>query len=90
LPKQIEVNGVSYSADHVLIAVGGKPVIPDIPGAEHCITSDDFFDLEVQPKSELVVGAGYIAVELAGIAIDLEAVRAVFAGSALGGWAWGA
>jgi hypothetical protein len=64
-------------------------VIPDIPGAEHCITSDDFFDLEVQPESALVVGAGYIAVELAGIAIDLKALRAVSPGSALGGWAWG-
>jgi glutathione reductase (NADPH) len=65
-PRHVEVNGVSYTADHVLIAVGGKPVLPDIPGAEHCISSDGFFDLEAQPEKALVVGAGYIAVELAG------------------------
>jgi len=66
-PKQVQVNGKTYSADHVLIAVGGKPLMPSIPGAEHCISSDGFFDLKAQPEKALVVGAGYIAVELAGI-----------------------
>ena len=52
---------------HVLIATGGYPMIPDIPGAQYCITSDDFFELEEQPERVVVVGAGYIAVELAGV-----------------------
>lgn len=52
---------------HVLIACGGKPSVPDVPGKELTITSDGFFDLETQPKKIAVVGAGYIAVELAGI-----------------------
>lgn len=52
---------------HVVIAVGGLPAKPSIPGAEYGITSDDFFDLEQQPKKVAVLGAGYIAVEMAGI-----------------------
>eukprot|EP00403_Amphidinium_massartii_P019260 CAMPEP_0178412894 /NCGR_PEP_ID=MMETSP0689_2-20121128/22250_1 /TAXON_ID=160604 /ORGANISM="Amphidinium massartii, Strain CS-259" /LENGTH=496 /DNA_ID=CAMNT_0020034155 /DNA_START=58 /DNA_END=1548 /DNA_ORIENTATION=+ len=51
----------------VLIAVGGEPTFPDIPGIELAINSDGFFDLEQQPKKVAVIGAGYIAVELAGI-----------------------
>jgi len=66
-PHTVLVNGRTLSADHVLIAVGGEPAMPPIPGAEHCISSDGFFDLMEQPKKALVVGAGYIAVELAGI-----------------------
>ncbi|XKM13783.1 glutathione-disulfide reductase [Orbaceae bacterium ac157xtp] len=65
--KTIEVNGQHYSADHILIAVGGKPIIPNIPGAEHGITSDHFFALTEQPKRVAVVGAGYIACELSGV-----------------------
>lgn len=52
------------------IAVGGRPTIPsddDIPGASYGIDSDGFFDIETQPKSVVVVGAGYISVELAGV-----------------------
>jgi glutathione reductase (NADPH) len=57
-----------YTADHILIATGGYPIVPDdIPGAEHGITSDGFFELETQPKKAVLVGAGYISVELAGI-----------------------
>ncbi|KAH8916320.1 glutathione reductase [Atractiella rhizophila] len=57
------------SAEYIIIATGGRPTIPkDIVGArEHGITSDGFFDMEEQPKRVVVVGAGYIAVELAGI-----------------------
>jgi len=66
-PKTVTVNGRTLSADHVLIAVGGQPDKLTMPGAEYCINSDGFFDLKEQPKSALVVGAGYIAVELAGI-----------------------
>lgn len=63
----VSVNGKEYTADHILIATGGKPVFPDIPGAELGIDSDGFFALQEQPKRVAVVGAGYIAVELAGV-----------------------
>ncbi|WP_068547775.1 glutathione-disulfide reductase [Thalassotalea crassostreae] len=63
----IEVNGEVYTADHILIATGGRPTVPTIPGAEHGITSDGFFALTEQPKRVAVVGAGYIAVEIAGV-----------------------
>ncbi|XP_033760443.1 glutathione reductase, mitochondrial-like [Pecten maximus] len=63
----VEVNGQKYSADHILVATGGHPFIPNIPGAEHGISSDGFFELEKLPKKVVVIGAGYIAVELAGI-----------------------
>ena len=66
-PRALAVNGEEYRAGRVLIAVGGEPVVPDIPGAELGITSDDFFELERRPRRAAVVGAGYIAVELAGI-----------------------
>lgn len=63
----IEVNGTTYHGKHIVIAVGGKPVVPDIDGAELGITSDDFFSLEKQPKHAVIVGGGYIACELAGV-----------------------
>ncbi len=65
--KTIEVNGEYYTANHILIAVGGRPTIPNIPGAEYGIDSNGFFALEEQPKRVAVVGAGYIAVEIAGV-----------------------
>ncbi|GFR86338.1 glutathione reductase [Elysia marginata] len=65
--KCVEVAGQKYAADHIMIATGGRPFIPSIPGAEHGISSDGFFELEELPKKVVVVGAGYIAVELAGI-----------------------
>ena len=52
---------------HILIATGGYPMVPDIPGAERGITSDGFFELDELPERVVVVGAGYIAVELAGV-----------------------
>lgn len=63
----VEVNGEHYTADHILIAVGGRPSIPNIPGAEHGIDSNGFFELMEQPKRVAVIGAGYIAVEIAGV-----------------------
>ncbi|MBQ4858389.1 glutathione-disulfide reductase [Pseudoalteromonas sp. MMG007] len=65
--KTVEVNGEHYTADHILIAVGGRPSIPNIEGAEHGIDSNGFFELKEQPKRVAVIGAGYIAVELAGV-----------------------
>ncbi|GAB2686981.1 glutathione-disulfide reductase [Aliiglaciecola aliphaticivorans] len=63
----VEVNGKHYTADHILIATGGRPTIPNIPGAELGIDSNGFFELNEQPKRAVVIGAGYIAVELAGV-----------------------
>ncbi|WP_405598764.1 MULTISPECIES: glutathione-disulfide reductase [unclassified Pseudoalteromonas] len=65
--KTVEVNGEHYTANHILIAVGGRPSIPNIEGAEHGIDSNGFFELKEQPKRVAVIGAGYIAVELAGV-----------------------
>ncbi|SKA58658.1 glutathione-disulfide reductase [Enterovibrio nigricans] len=65
--KTVEVDGEQYTADNILIAVGGAPTIPNIPGAEHGIDSNGFFELNEQPKRVAVVGAGYIAVEIAGV-----------------------
>ncbi|KAJ3587287.1 hypothetical protein NHX12_010885 [Muraenolepis orangiensis] len=66
----VEVNGKKYTAPHILIATGGRPTVPNddqIPGASLGITSDGFFELEKLPKRSVIVGAGYIAVEMAGI-----------------------
>ena len=64
---RVEVNGQAISARHILLATGGWPQKPDIPGAEHAITSNEAFFLEQLPKRVLVVGGGYIAVEFASI-----------------------
>jgi glutathione reductase (NADPH) len=63
----VEVNGQQYTAPNITIATGGRPVIPNIEGAKYGITSDGFFSLKNQPKRVAVVGAGYIAVEIAGV-----------------------
>ena len=66
-PRRVQVGDQFYEGEHVLIAVGGRPERPDIPGAELGIDSDGFFALEERPARVAVIGAGYIAVELAGI-----------------------
>lgn len=63
----VEVNGRHYQAENILIATGGWPFVPEIPGAEHVITSNEVFFLEQFPEKVIVVGGGYIAVEFAGI-----------------------
>ncbi|MCG7913294.1 MAG: glutathione-disulfide reductase [Candidatus Thiodiazotropha weberae] len=63
----LEVNGEQLQAEHIVIAPGAYPVVPSIPGAEHGITSDGFFELETLPQRVAVVGSGYIAVEIAGL-----------------------
>ncbi|TLU75274.1 glutathione-disulfide reductase [Mannheimia varigena] len=73
--KDVKTVEVSYAdgsseevtADHILIATGGRPTIPDLKGSEYGITSDGVFALNELPKSVAIVGAGYIAVELAGV-----------------------
>jgi glutathione reductase (NADPH) len=65
--RTVEVEGEHYTAKHIVIGVGGEPVIPDVPGAELGISSDGFFELENRPGRVAIVGSGYIAVELAGV-----------------------
>lgn len=63
----VAVAGVNYRADRIVVATGGKPMVPAIAGAELGITSDGFFDLEERPERVVIAGSGYIAVELAGV-----------------------
>jgi len=72
-PNSVKVGEQEYSAERILVAVGGWPQKPDIPGAEHGITSNEVFDLAEFPKRILIVGGGYIAVEFAGIFAGLGA-----------------
>jgi glutathione reductase (NADPH) len=62
----IEVDGQRLTAPHIVIATGGVPTVPDLPGASLGITSDDFFTLPERPQRVAVIGSGYIANELAG------------------------
>jgi glutathione reductase (NADPH) len=63
----LSIDGKLYAADRIVIASGGRPITPNIPGAEHGITSDDFFELEERPERVLIAGSGYVAVEIAGV-----------------------
>ena len=64
---EVRVGEQRLAAPHVVIAVGGRPSVPDLPGAELGITSDGFFALESRPERVAIVGGGYIAVEIAGV-----------------------
>ena len=66
-PHTVVINGRRITAEHILIATGGTPFMPQISGIEHAITSNDVFDLPQLPSRVLIVGGGYIAVEFAGI-----------------------
>jgi glutathione reductase (NADPH) len=72
-PHTLEVGGRLLEAPHIVIATGARGVLPDIPGVDLGITSDGFFELPERPDSVVVVGSGYIAVELAGIFASLGA-----------------
>ena len=63
----IDVDGKTYTAERILLATGGWPSVPDFPGREHVITSNEAFFLDRPPRRAIVVGGGYIAVEFAGI-----------------------
>jgi glutathione reductase (NADPH) len=65
--NKVRINGKTYKAKHILIATGSWPHVPDIPGRELAITSNEAFHLERLPQRALVVGGGYIAVEFASI-----------------------
>lgn len=69
----LDVDGQQYTADHILIATGGRPFVPDVEGANLGIDSDGFFKLNQLPKRIAIVGAGYIGVELAGVVNALGA-----------------
>lgn len=64
-PHTVEIDNRKVTANKILIAVGGHPVKPDLPGIEYAITSDEMFHLEEQPKRIAILGAGYIGVEFA-------------------------
>ncbi|MDG1818783.1 MAG: glutathione-disulfide reductase [Porticoccaceae bacterium] len=66
-PNLVTVNGETYRAKNILIATGGWPYIPEFPGSEHAVSSNEMFSLDKLPKTAVVVGGGYIAVEFAGI-----------------------
>tara|TARA_B100001059_G_scaffold235213_1_gene280122 strand:- start:182 stop:1528 length:1347 start_codon:yes stop_codon:yes gene_type:complete len=75
--NNIKVEDEVYQAEQIVIATGGQPAIPDIPGAALGIHSDDFFALTNKPSSVLIVGSGYIAVELASVLNSLGAKTSV-------------
>lgn len=70
-PHTVELAGRSYTADRILIATGSTPVLPAIPGREYARSSDAVFDLERLPEHVVVVGAGYIALELGSVFLAL-------------------
>lgn len=72
-PHELEVGGKTVTADRIVIAVGGTPIRPEIPGAEHAFISDDLFTLPALPKRVLMVGGGYIGCEFANLLHGLGA-----------------
>lgn len=84
----VKVGDKTYTAEKILIATGGWPAMPDIPGIEHVITSNEALDLPELPKSIVIVGGGYIAVEFAGIfnALGVEVTQIIRAGNILRGF----
>ncbi|WZY87917.1 LOW QUALITY PROTEIN: hypothetical protein YC2023_044652 [Brassica napus] len=77
-PHTVDVDGRIYTTRNILIAVGGRPFIPDIPGREFAIDSDAALDLPSKPKKIAIVGGGYIALEFAGIFNGLSSEVHVF------------
>ena len=84
----VEVDGKTLSAEKILIACGGWPSMPDLPGIEHVISSNEALDLSSLPKRIVIVGGGYIAVEFAGIfnALGVEVTVIIRAGNILRGF----
>ena len=70
-PREVRVGDQVFSAAHVVIATGGRPTVPAVPGAELGITSDGFFELAERPRRIAIVGSGYVAVELGGVFVAL-------------------
>jgi glutathione reductase (NADPH) len=78
-PRSVEAAGEVIEGRHVIIATGGYPTVPELPGAGLGITSDGFFEFEVRPQRVAVVGSGYIAVELTGMLAALGTAVTLFA-----------
>ena len=72
-PHTVDVGGTQVTTKYILIATGGWPSVPDIPGKEYAITSNEFFNMVKWPERAIVVGGGYIAVELTGVLHGLGA-----------------
>lgn len=74
-PHAVEVEGTRYTTENILVATGGWPTVPDVPGRELAVTSNELFHLEQLPKKAIIVGGGYIAVEFAcifdGLGVDV-------------------
>lgn len=87
-PNEVQVGGQTYRARNILIATGGRPERPPIPGIEHTITSDEALDLKSLPQRMVIVGGGYIAVEFAGIfaAASVEVTEVIRADRILRGF----
>jgi glutathione reductase (NADPH) len=66
-PHTVEIGNRSYTARHILVAVGARPLVPEIHGIEHGITSDEALELTELPRRIVIIGGGYIGVEFAGI-----------------------
>ncbi|MEN7343029.1 MAG: glutathione-disulfide reductase [Pseudomonadota bacterium] len=77
----VAVGDATYRAKYLTIATGGYPLLPDLPGAEMGMTSDDFFDLEECPGRVGIVGSGYVAVELGGVLASLGAETTIMSRS---------
>ncbi|KAK3150565.1 hypothetical protein QOZ80_3AG0234850 [Eleusine coracana subsp. coracana] len=77
-PHTVSVNGKLYTAKNILVAVGGRPSMPNIPGIEHVIDSDAALDLPSKPEKIAIIGGGYIALEFAGIFNGLKSEVHVF------------
>ena len=87
-PNAVEVAGKTYTAEKILIATGSRPHLPDVPGIEHAITSNEALDLAELPNRIVIVGGGYIAVEFAGLfnALGADVAIIIRAGNILRGF----
>jgi glutathione reductase (NADPH) len=72
-PGRVRIGGAVHAAKHVVVATGGRPIVPELPGTEAAITSDGFFALERMPRSVAIIGSGYVATELGGVFAALGA-----------------
>jgi len=83
-PSEVEVDGRRFQARYILVATGGHPLMPEVPGGEHAVSSDQMFDLARFPRRLVVVGGGYIACEMTSIFRGLGAhVTQVVRGNAI-------
>jgi len=72
-PGRVRIGGAVHAAKHIVVATGGRPLVPELPGAGAAITSDGFFELDSMPRSIAIIGSGYVAAELGGVFAALGA-----------------